>query len=180
MEVPELDGGAFGSLTLTSQLGVIEKAARGEPVSLIGSSLGGYLAALYAARHPEVERLVLMAPAFGFARRYAASLGDKTIEEWRSRGFREVFHYATSQQVRLGWDLMEDAYRYEDEPDFSQPAIIFQGLRDDVVLPETARQFASGRPNVVLREVDSDHELMNAVDQMWMETREFLLLNSPA
>ena len=31
--------------------------------------MGGYLAALYASRHPEIDRMVLLAPAFGFGTR---------------------------------------------------------------------------------------------------------------
>src|SRR5690348_17748458 len=53
----------FEHLTISGQLGVLERTLQNEPVRLIGSSMGGYLAALYAARHPEVDRLVLLAPA---------------------------------------------------------------------------------------------------------------------
>ena len=81
LSVPALDGGDFRNLTLTGQLEVIEREAQGQPCALIGSSLGGYLAALYAARREEVQRLVLLAPAFGFARRWAASLGAGALEE---------------------------------------------------------------------------------------------------
>jgi hypothetical protein len=69
IDIPDLAAGDFEHLTIGGQLRVIERAAAGDPVALMGSSLGGYLAALYAARHPEVTRVVLLAPAFGFARR---------------------------------------------------------------------------------------------------------------
>ena len=67
IDIPDLAAGDFEHLTISGQLRVIERAAAGDPVALMGSSLGGYLAALYAARHPEVSRVVLLAPAFGFA-----------------------------------------------------------------------------------------------------------------
>ena len=75
---PDLAEGDFQGLTITGQLAVVDRAVRErEPVLLAGSSLGGYLAALYAARHPErVPSLVLLAPAFGFARRWAEQLGE--------------------------------------------------------------------------------------------------------
>src|SRR5271169_4437624 len=67
LEIPDLAQGNFRNLTLTAQLNLIAQVSRDEPVSLIGSSMGGYLAALYAARHPgNVEKLVLLAPAFSF------------------------------------------------------------------------------------------------------------------
>src|SRR5262249_42588742 len=70
VEIPALDGGDFENLTITGQLEIIQKTADGGPVSLMGSSMGGYLAAIYAWIHPEVAKLVLLAPAFGFARRW--------------------------------------------------------------------------------------------------------------
>src|SRR5438552_4006282 len=82
LEIPQLDEGNFFRLTVSSQLAVIERATRGEPVALMGSSMGGYLAALYAARHPETVKLVLMAPAFGFPRRWPLSLGTEKMREW--------------------------------------------------------------------------------------------------
>src|SRR5712692_10702133 len=90
LDVPDLAQGDFEHLTITGQLAVIERLAAGEPVALIGSSLGGYLAALYAARHPEVSKLVLMAPAFGFLRRWSQS---PDAAEWRRTGFLQVYHY---------------------------------------------------------------------------------------
>src|SRR3712207_248123 len=66
LEIPDLVEGDFENLTITGQLAVIERTARGDPVVLMGSSLGGYLAALYASSHPEVTKLILMAPAFYF------------------------------------------------------------------------------------------------------------------
>src|ERR1035437_5050357 len=70
-DIPDLAPTEFEHLTISGQLRVIETAAAGEPVALMGSSMGGYLAAIYAARHPEVSHVVLLAPAFGFARRWA-------------------------------------------------------------------------------------------------------------
>ena len=43
--VPQLDQGDFEHLTITGQLAVVETAVAGKPAVLMGSSLGGYLAA---------------------------------------------------------------------------------------------------------------------------------------
>src|SRR5438270_3120218 len=74
VEIPQLDCGDFRNLTMTRQVDVLERAVGGRPAILMGSSLGGYLAAWYAARHEEVEKLVLMAPAFQFLRRWRERL----------------------------------------------------------------------------------------------------------
>src|ERR1700734_332724 len=73
LEIPALDAGDFEHLTISGQLTIIEALLAGQPCRLIGSSMGGYLAALYAARHAEVSRVVLLAPAFGFAQRWQAT-----------------------------------------------------------------------------------------------------------
>ena len=93
IEIPDLAAGDFEHLTITGQLEIVTKAARGEPVTLIGSSLGGYLAALYAARHAEVEKVVMMAPAFCFAKRWVERMGPEAVAEWKRMGWVEVFHY---------------------------------------------------------------------------------------
>ena len=68
---------------MTGQLQVIDHAVHGDPVILMGSSLGGYLAALYASRHPNVERLVLLAPAFEFPARWRQRFSHGELAEWR-------------------------------------------------------------------------------------------------
>ena len=147
--------GNFEGLTLSAQLRVIGRAAAAGNVSLIGSSMGGYLAALYAARHADVERVVLLAPAFGFARRWTEHLGPAAIEAWRHSGAMDVFHYGQGRNCALGYQLMEDAAQYEDYPDVRQPCLIFHGIHDDVVPVRYSEEFAS-RPNVELHAVDSD------------------------
>jgi pimeloyl-ACP methyl ester carboxylesterase len=174
LEIPDLAEGNFRNLTLTAQLNVIARASRDEPVSLIGSSMGGYLAALYAARHPEVDKLVLLAPAFSFASRWPETLGERTTEEWKRTNTLKVFHYSEGREVELGYQLVEDAKQYEAYPDVTQPALIFQGRHDTVVPPEYSVTFAELRSNVRLRLLNSDHELTNVLDTMWIETEEFL------
>ena len=179
LEVPDLAEGNFRNLTLTAQLNIIARISHGvsndgEPVSLIGSSMGGYLAALYAARHPEVEKLVLLAPAFSFASRWPETLGEDAMQQWKRTNTLKVFHYSEGREVELGYQLVEDARQYEAYPDVAQPVLIFQGRHDTVVPPEYAVTFAERHPNVRLRLLDSDHELTNVLDTMWIETEEFL------
>jgi uncharacterized protein len=182
VEVPDLAAGDFEHLTLSGQLALIDAATRpsgrAEPVALMGSSMGGYLAALYAARHPEVARLVLLAPAFGFPRRWPVRLGPEAMENWRRTGRMEVFHYGENRPRLLAYRLMEDAAQYEDEPDFPQPALIFHGAQDDVVPADASRAFAASHPNVSLEIVESGHELLNVVEEIGDKVEEFLGLRA--
>jgi pimeloyl-ACP methyl ester carboxylesterase len=179
VDVPDLAAGDFEHLTISSQLAVIERAAGpngyAEPVSLMGSSMGGYLAALYAARHGEVCRLVLLAPAFGFARRWPERLGADQVAQWRSTGAMPVFHYGENRNRNLSYALLEDGARYEDYPDFRQPALIFHGAHDDVVPAGYSEEFAATHPNAILDVVDSGHELLNVLDIIAPKVERFLL-----
>ena len=179
VEVPALDGGDFEHLTLTAQLAVMERTAAGQRVALIGSSLGGYLAALYAARHPEVSKLVLMAPAFGFAGRWAEREGREAVEQWRQKGHTELFHYGENRIRRLDYRLLEDAARFEEYPEFHQPALIFHGAHDDVVPARCSEHFASTHANARLEILDSGHELHNVLEYMAAEAARFLGLAEP-
>jgi len=172
--IPRLDEGNFEALTITGQLRVIEREVHGEPAILIGSSLGGYLAALYAARHANIERLVLMAPAFQFPRRWRERIGDEGLAQWRDEGAYTFFHYAYKEERPLGYQFVEDAERYEDEPVFSQPALILHGKADTVVPMDVSRRFAERHANVSLSVLDSGHELTDVLEEVWAKTSAFL------
>jgi pimeloyl-ACP methyl ester carboxylesterase len=169
VDIPTMDRGDFEHLTISGQLDVLEDATRGEPVCLIGSSMGGYLASLYAAAHPELARLVLLAPAFGFAQRWQKKIGKLKPAHF------EVFHYGDNKVRRVHYGLIEDALRFPPAPDFTQPAWIFHGIQDDVVPIENSRNFAAAHSNARLTELDSDHELLNVLDQIVGEAVPFLL-----
>lgn len=171
---PDLNGGSFRDLTISGMMKIVNEAVGDGPVSLVGSSMGGYLAALYAARHSEVERLVLLAPAFGFLRRWQRELGEEAVRRWRETGERMVMNYATGREEPIGWSLMEDAMNYEDEPAVLQPTLIFHGVKDDVVPVEVSRAYVRTRTSAILCEVDSDHELLSAFDEIWSGARDFL------
>jgi pimeloyl-ACP methyl ester carboxylesterase len=173
VEAPDLAAGDFERLTITGQLQAVERSA-GEAVALIGSSMGGYVTALYAARHPEIERIVLLAPAFDFARLYASRLGDAALERWRTAGAMEVFHYGDNRNRSLGYGLLEDAQRYEPWPEFRQQALIFHGAHDDHVPASYSERYAAGHPNVRLELVDSGHDLHNVLEEIATKTVVFL------
>ena len=174
LRIPDLSQGNFEGLTMSGQLRVVERIAGGDDVRLMGSSMGGYLAALYAARHAEVGRVVLMAPAFGFARRWPLTLGDEKVAEWRRAGWLPVYHYGDQMERRVGYGVLEDAERYEDYPEVAQPALVFHGRNDDVVPVGYSKEFAARHPEVTLRVMESGHELVDVMAEMWVEVREFM------
>jgi pimeloyl-ACP methyl ester carboxylesterase len=179
LEIPRLDCGRFEDLTITGQLEVVANAVGGarEPAVLIGSSLGGYLAALYASRHPDqAGRLVLLAPAFRFAERWRQRYTPEEFEAWRRRGWAPVYHYGTKRQERLNYSFFEDACRYELEPSFPQPALILHGTADPVVPYQISYECASKRSNIRLVPFEAGHELTEVLPELWREISNFLEL----
>lgn len=171
----------FERMTLSSQLEAIAAAhaeqPAGTPTVIMGSSMGGYLAALYAARHPDIARAICLAPAFDFAARWAARLGEEETTRWRDTGFLAVHHYGENREARVGWQLMEDARRYEPYPAVAQPTLIYHGRADDVVPVEVSREFAARNPSAELHVVESGHELTDVMERMWEGVCGFLRLS---
>lgn len=143
------------------------------PRVLMGSSLGGYLATLVAARVPSIERLVLLAPAFRLFERWRDRLTAEEERQWRSEGL-PVFHMATQQDRRLGWDFMEDASKLPAYPEVKLPTLCLTGVRDEVVPLEDVERFVSRTPTALLVPLDDVHELHASVERIFDETIAFL------
>jgi hypothetical protein len=146
------------------------------PATLMGSSLGGTLAVLAAARLPDrVNRLVLMAPAVMFAKPGHHLLPPDRIRSWRERGVLPFFHYAYGEERPLDVAFYDDSLRYDAfGAAFDQPTLVFQGRRDASVPWETVEAFAAGRPNVDLTLLDDDHQLAASLPVMWQAVSRFL------
>lgn len=172
--IPQLDNGDFERLTITGQLEVIDRAVGGRPAVLMGSSLGGYLAALHASRHPEIEKVVLLAPAFQFPTRFRTRYSPSEIERWSRHESIPVFHYGHGEERLLGYYLLEDMAHYEDEPDFRQPGLLIHGRGDLVVPAAVSEAYATSHPEVILHLMDSGHELTDVLEPMWALVRKFL------
>ena len=182
-EALQLDQGQFPNLTISGQMVVVgnavsahrEKLAKGEPLVLMGSSLGGYLAALYAERYPKaVDRLVLLAPAFEFLQRWRDRLSAQEIDQWKREGSIPIYHYGSKTEQRLGYQFLEDAAQYEAAPDFHQRALILHGTEDTVVPSQVSRDFALEHTRVRLALLKSGHELTDVLEGLWREVSGFL------
>jgi pimeloyl-ACP methyl ester carboxylesterase len=165
----------FTHLTVSGMLDIVEPLL-GAGTVLLGSSLGGYLAALAASRRPEhVRGLVLFAPAFGFAARWEARLGPEGVAEWRERGTIPVMHYGTGREEPLAFELISDARRHAEMPDPRCPALVFAGRRDETVPLDGVAAFAARRPTTrELVVLDAGHEMTEVVEPMWERTLAFL------
>jgi pimeloyl-ACP methyl ester carboxylesterase len=174
LEIPAMDEGDFEHLTISRQVDLVTRTLDGAPAVLIGSSMGGYVAALYASTHPEIERIVLMAPAFGFGSRWVETFGEQAVREWREHGYTNVYHYGTGEPRRLSTDLLYDSARHPEFPRCGQPALVFHGTSDAVVPLDASRQWVRTNPHAQLIELESDHELLDVLGPIWRHTAGFL------
>lgn len=161
-----------------SQMIAATQAALGEPADtaiVFGSSLGALTAARVAARDSRVEKLVLLAPAIELVARWRQMLGP-ALDTWRDTGWREHMDYTTKQPARVDYGFMEDAMIVEADgpPDVRVPTLIMHGIRDETVPIEHVRDFARGRANVELVELDDGHELIESLPRLLAESDRFL------
>lgn len=175
--VPDLTPGedGFERSSPSSMLAVAERALASAPPphAILGSSLGGYLAAVIASRDPSVERLVLMAPAFRLFERWSARLTEAQKDDWRRNGL-ETMHFASNRRRRIGWQFFDDAGRWPAMPAVRVPALCFAGTRDETVPLADVEAFVARTPSARLVAVEDGHELAASLDRIFAEARTFL------
>jgi hypothetical protein len=177
---PDLNLPDFSTLTVTRMLqqtrALIDAAET--PVTLVGSSLGGFVAVNAAAQSPDrVSHLVLMAPALDFSSEGLSGPGGADVNDWQRAGTLNVFHFGYGRMMPVHYELYADARRYDCvTAALAMPIQVFQGRRDDAVDPDGVERWAKARPNVELHMLDDDHQLTASVGYIWEEMRRFLEL----
>lgn len=184
-ECPDLNLPEFGTLTVARMLDEADRAVAQVPkgpVALVGSSLGAFVALIAAARAAardgagnRVDRLVLLAPAIDLVASLEEEFGPEKMADWERAGRLPFFHYGDSVERDLDWGFMADARRYDaDQLEPACATLVYQGTRDEVVRPDRVRHWAEGRPQVTLRLVDDDHQLLDHLEVMWQEVARFV------
>jgi pimeloyl-ACP methyl ester carboxylesterase len=178
VQTPDLNLPDFSTLTVTRMLeqtrALVDRADR--PVTIIGSSLGGYVAVNAAAAWPgRVDKLVLLAPALDFSDEGLGAPGGGSLADWQRDGRIVVFHYGYGRTMPIHYGLYEDARRYDAmHADVRIPVLVFQGRRDTAVSPAVVERWSAARPNVRLHLLDDDHQLGASLEYIWAETAKFL------
>lgn len=180
VHTPDLNEPEFSTLTITRMVEQVERildALPPDPVTLIGSSLGGFVAVQVALRR-KIDRLVLLAPALDFNGERMHEIGDRSLAEWEKTGELNVFHYGYGRMLPVHYSLYIDAGRYNCvDAKLSMPILVFQGRRDTAVSPRVVEQWASRRPNVALHLLDDDHQLGASLNYIWEKTWSWLSLS---
>jgi len=172
---PDLNLPDFEHLTVTAQVEAVEALVRSlpEPPVLVGSSMGGLVAAAVARRGVPVASLILLAPAFGFARR---RLAGRRWAGYRKRGTMPTFHHAYEGWRTLGPSLLPDLPLWQDDDTWQVdvPVAILHGRADESVPLAESQAFARRHPQARLQVLEDDHgllapESLKALDQRLAE-----------
>lgn len=109
-----------------------------EPLVLVGHSLGGLVAGLYASEHQaEVDELILFAPTLsGNAYEHTLATYDaETLETWRKTGERHIKHPISDEEFSLPFSFVEDMKKYSLEDtvgNLPMPITVYSGDKDTV------------------------------------------------
>ncbi|WP_373539232.1 YqiA/YcfP family alpha/beta fold hydrolase [Chamaesiphon sp.] len=179
LQVPDLNQDDFTHLTVARQIAqVVDLFPKdGSPVTLIGSSLGGWVSTIIAQDYPQVERLILLAPAFDFLNHWLPKIGDRQLNSWKNTYYLPIYHHALKNLSPLHYNFVVDAHRYPlTQIDRVLPTVIIHGVNDDVIPISASRNFSGSRPWVRLLEWESDHQLTNVSERIWQEICDFCYL----
>jgi pimeloyl-ACP methyl ester carboxylesterase len=185
LRTPDFNEPDFPTLTISRMVNQIIAeidAHPGEPCSLIGSSLGAFVAVQVALQRPDrIDRMILLAPALDFGGNRMRSLGGVGIDEWKRTNRLEVFHYGYGRIMQVHYELYADARRYDCvNAGLSMPIQVFQGRADTAVDPDSVERWAAARPNVELHMLADDHQLTASLPYIWDEAKRFLTSKSPS
>jgi pimeloyl-ACP methyl ester carboxylesterase len=161
--------GSMAELTVSRALADVETMLgwareRFGRIVVIGSSLGGQLAAWAAARDPKsIAASLLIAPAFAFYEHRVRDLGPEGLARLRAEGYAVVQNEWVT--TTIGRDLVDDAAGYGLDrllPVYRTPTLILHGA-DDATVPlagsvEFVRRSVA-RPLELVAIAGGDHRL---------------------
>ncbi len=142
-------GGKWGEYRLRQWLedaeAVTNLLADGPPVTIVGNSLGGWLAWLVAQEQAVVEELILIAPAFNMMDLRATQISAERRELWQSAGAMPWDDEPLHKEAPIPWHWVEDSQALWRRR-FTMPrrvkTTILHGLQDMVIHPEGSWAFA--------------------------------------
>ncbi len=141
-------GGNWGGYRLLHWLedaeAVTTLLADGPPITIVGNSLGGWLAWLVVQEQLAVEELILIAPAFNMMDLRAAQISEERRERWQSTGSMPWDDEPLHREAPIPWHWVEDSQALWRRR-FTMPrrvkTTILHGLQDTVINPEGSWAF---------------------------------------
>ncbi len=130
---------------------------------LIGHSMGGGIATLYAAKDSNIKKLITWA-GISECKTPWGNWPQKKIQQWKEDGVAFYNNGRTNQQMPLYYQLYLNYQQHVDELDVKKaiaglaiPVLICQGTLDAAVPLQKALDLQSWQPGAQLFTVESDH-----------------------
>ncbi|KAG4073482.1 hypothetical protein HA402_000706 [Bradysia odoriphaga] len=169
LHLPDLNIPSFEKLSVSE----IVKHLKSEMLNttqqyrLIGSSLGGLVAATLASEFKEcskIQSLILLCPALDASNRWKAKMTESDLNQWQLDGSKKYYHFSTKTEQQLHYGFYEDLMKQVQYPLIDVPITIVHGTTDDIVPINTSRTYIqllqkNGWNNELI-EVNDDHLLM--------------------
>ena len=182
---PDLNGDDFEHLRMEDWFARACAAVDAVPVHesllLCGSSLGAYTAAVLASLCPHKNvALLLMAPAFGFTKRWPHILGStQALAAWQTHGSIDVFHYAYDEERPLSYEFYQSCQELIDYPtDLKCPLSLIHGKHDAVVDRTMVDAFVTAHPQGNCSFMDDDHALLAEASQACIRSEALRLIDA--
>ena len=144
------------------------------PLGLVGSSFGGLVSILAAARRAEVACLALKCPVVDFAEELRLEFGLEELARWQTT---DTIPNITggSERVRMKYALYDNSLRhiaYEPATSITAPTLIVQGECDELVPLHQSRRLleALSGPKRLDLVQGADHQFSKAEDFRMMAT----------
>jgi len=131
-------------------------------VTIVGNSLGGWIAWMMAQEFAQIERLILIAPAFDGMGVRAREISDERRARWRETGWMPWDDDPLHKDWLLSWKWVEESEAYWSNrfnPLRRVTVTIFHGLQDRAIHPGVSWRFAE---ELLSRDPDYPVELVFA------------------
>lgn len=140
--------GRFIDYTLTDWMAdartVIQTLVSGPPITIVGNSLGGWIAWMMAQEFAQIDRLVLVAPAFNMMAVRARTISEERRHAWLTAGWMPWDDDALHRDYPIAWKWVEESEAYW-KTRFDRlrrvKTAILHGLQDSVIQPQGSSQF---------------------------------------
>jgi pimeloyl-ACP methyl ester carboxylesterase len=123
---------------------MLRQDAPSSPLTIVGNSLGSWIAWLVAQECNVVDELVLIAPAFNMMDERAKQIPDERRHAWHTAGWMPWDDDASHKDWPLSWRWVEESEQYWAQT-FSHlrriKTTILHGLQDTVVPPAGSWRF---------------------------------------
>lgn len=145
-------------------------------IGLMGSSYGGLVAILAAARHPEIVTLGLKCPVSEYPSLWNTMLGEAGMAAWKSDGIVSFASHTGRQ--KLAYRFYEDLLQYnayQDAKKIQVPVLIVHGEADmDVPIEQSERFYETLHGKKEFERIErADHTFEKEKDYQQMVERLF-------